>query len=136
MGAGIMANYAVIENGMVVNVIVWDGVAGLGDGDQMIIETVDGCGIGWTYAGGEFIPPPVADQDPAELIASADAEKQNRLSYATNKIVVWQTKLLMGRTLTDSESAKLNAWMDYIDAVQAIDTSTAPDINWPEPPAA
>lgn len=131
-----MANYAVIENGMVVNVIVWDGVAGLGDGDQMIIETVDGCGIGWTYAGGEFIPPPVADQDPAELIASADAEKQNRLSYATNKIVVWQTKLLMGRTLTDSESAKLNAWMDYIDAVQAIDTSTAPDINWPEPPAA
>lgn len=130
-----MANYAVIENGMVVNVIVWDGVAGLGDGDQMIIETVDGCGIGWTYAGGEFIPPPVADQDPAELIASADAEKQNRLSYATNKIVVWQTKLLMGRTLTDSESAKLNAWMDYIDAVQAIDTSTAPDIKWPENPA-
>lgn len=134
MGAGIMANYAVIENGMVVNVIVWDGVAGLGDGDQMIIETVDGCGIGWTYAGGEFIPPPVADQDPAELIASADAEKQNRLSYATNKIVVWQTKLLMGRTLTDSESAELNAWMDYIDAVQAIDTSTAPDIEWPEQP--
>ncbi|MEP9066485.1 tail fiber assembly protein, partial [Enterobacter roggenkampii] len=123
-----MANYAVIENGMVVNVIVWDGVAGLGDGDQMIIETVDGCGIGWTYAGGEFIPPPVADQDPSELIANADAEKQNRLSYATNKIVVWQTKLLMGRTLTDSEPAKLNAWMDYIDAVQAIDTSTAPDV--------
>ena len=129
-----MANYAVIENGMVVNVIVWDGVAGLGDGDQMIIETVDGCGIGWTYAGGEFIPPPVADQDPAELIASADAEKQNRLSYATNKIVVWQTKLLMGRTLTDSESAELNAWMEYIDAVQAIDTSTAPDIEWPVSP--
>ena len=134
MGAGIMANYAVIENGKVVNVIVWDGVAGLGDGDQMIIETVDGCGIGWTYAGGEFIPPPVADQEPAELIASADAEKQNRLSYATNKIVVWQTKLLMGRTLTDSESAKLNAWMDYIDAVQAINTSTAPDIEWPVAP--
>ncbi|MFX1013868.1 tail fiber assembly protein [Escherichia coli] len=131
-----MANYAVIEDGMVVNVIVWDGVAGLGDGNQMIIETVDGCGIGWTYAGGEFIPPPVADQDPAELIASADAEKQNRLSYATNKIVVWQTKLLMGRTLTDSESAKLNAWMDYIDAVQATDTSTAPDVIWPELPEA
>lgn len=129
-----MANYAVIENGVVVNVIVWDGVAGLGDGDQMIIETVDGCGIGWTYAGGEFIPPPVADKSTAELIASADAEKQNRLSYATNKIVVWQTKLLMGRTLTDSESAKLNAWMDYIDAVQAIDTSTAPDIEWPVSP--
>ena len=129
-----MANYAVIENGMVVNVIVWDGVAGLGDGDQMIIETVDGCGIGWTYAGGEIIPPPVADPDPSELIANADAEKQNRLSYATNKIVVWQTKLLIGRTLTDSESAKLNAWMDYIDAVQAIDTSTAPDIEWPVAP--
>ncbi|MEQ3426368.1 tail fiber assembly protein, partial [Citrobacter braakii] len=31
-------------------------------------------------------------------------------------------------------SASLNTWMDYIDAVTAIDTSTAPDISWPELP--
>ncbi|HAW6069133.1 TPA: tail fiber assembly protein, partial [Escherichia coli] len=55
---------------------------------------------------------------------------------ATTKIVVWQTKLLMGRKLTDEESTQLNAWMDYIDAVTATDTSTAPDVIWPELPEA
>ncbi|WP_139248511.1 tail fiber assembly protein, partial [Escherichia coli] len=29
-----------------------------------------------------------------------------------------------------------NAVLDYIDAVTATDTSTAPDINWPAPPEA
>ncbi|MCQ5013970.1 tail fiber assembly protein, partial [Escherichia coli] len=30
----------------------------------------------------------------------------------------------------------LNVVLDYIDAVTATDTSTAPDINWPAPPEA
>lgn len=74
------------------------------------------------------------DAKHAAEIAEADTEKSHRLGIAQQKIVVWQTKLLMGRKLTDAESASLNAWMDYIDAVTAIDTSTAPDINWPVPP--
>ncbi|MBU3754981.1 tail fiber assembly protein, partial [Enterobacter roggenkampii] len=57
------------------------------------------------------------------------------LDYAASKIVVWQTKLLMGRKLTTDETASLNAWMDYIDAVTLIDTETAPDaISWPPLP--
>lgn len=35
-----------------------------------------------------------------------------------------QTKLLMGRKLTDTETEQLNAWMDYIDELSAIDTGT------------
>ncbi|WP_410752339.1 MULTISPECIES: tail fiber assembly protein [Citrobacter] len=38
--------------------------------------------------------------------------------------------------MTDAEKLRLNAVLDYIDAVTAIDTSTAPDINWPVPPLA
>ncbi|SKB98849.1 virus tail fibre assembly protein, lambda gpK, partial [Kosakonia radicincitans] len=34
-------------------------------------------------------------------------------------------------TLTDTEKTKLNNVLDYIDAVNAVDTSTAPDVNWP-----
>ncbi|MFA9341797.1 tail fiber assembly protein [Escherichia coli] len=49
-------------------------------------------------------------------------------------MVVWQTKLLMGRKLTTDETASLNAWMDYIDAVTEIDSSSATDICWPEMP--
>ncbi|WP_313439336.1 tail fiber assembly protein [Atlantibacter hermannii] len=71
---------------------------------------------------------------PEQIIAQAEAYKQRLLDDAQQKISVWQTKLLMGRKLTEAESARLNAWMDYIDAVTDIDTSKAPDINWPEKP--
>lgn len=75
-------------------------------------------------------PAPTKEQ----LIATSEAEKSHRLAVAQTTITVWQTKLLMGRKLTDSESENLNAWIDYIDAVTAVDTSAAPNINWPTSP--
>lgn len=77
------------------------------------------------------IPQPSAEK----LAELAEQKKEALLSVATTKIVIWQTKLLMGRKLTDSETAQLNAWMDYIDTVTAADISKAPDITWPELPA-
>lgn len=77
---------------------------------------------------------PVPEPTRKQYIARADAHKQFLLEESRQKITVWQTKLLMGRKLTDDESASLNAWIDYIDAVTAIDTSTAPDISWPTHP--
>ena len=128
--------YAVIKNNTVVNVVLWDGESEWSPDSGVAIPVADGVGIGWLYADGVFtapdIPEPVKSHD--ELVAEAEAEKRARIDAATSRIVVWQTKLLMGRKLTDGESASLNAWMDYIDAVTAIDTSTAPDINWPTPP--
>ena len=47
-----------------------------------------------------------------------------------------QLKLQAGRKLTQAETARLNAVLDYIDAVAAIDTSIAPDVIWPELPEA
>ena len=75
--------------------------------------------------------PPYVDPDP---VSSAEKQKFNLLSLARNKISLWQTKLLLGR-ITDAEKIQLNLWLDYIDAVNAIDTSTAPNIKWPTPPA-
>ena len=128
--------YAVIENNTVVNAVLWDGESEWSPDNGVAIPAADGVGIGWLYADGTFtapdIPEPVKSHD--ELVAEAEAEKRARIDAATSRIVVWQTKLLMGRKLTDAESASLNAWIDYIDAVTAIDTSTAPDINWPTPP--
>ena len=77
-----------------------------------------------------IIPAPEPTQE--QRIAQAELHKQFLLDEATQRITIWQTKLLMGRKLTDNESSSLNAWMDYIDAVTAVDTSTAPDIVWPE----
>ncbi|HCN7669397.1 TPA: tail fiber assembly protein [Escherichia coli] len=128
--------YAVIENGTVVNVILWDGESEWSPENGVAIPAADGAGIGWLYADGVFTAPDIPESVKShdELVAEAEAEKRARIDAATSRIVVWQTKLLMGRKLTDGESASLNAWMDYIDAVTAIDTSTAPDIEWPTPP--
>ena len=68
-------------------------------------------------------------------IAAAEAQQQQSLVVAQQRITVWQTKLLTGRKLTENESNQLNIWMDYIDALEAVDVSTAPSIEWPAIPA-
>lgn len=69
-----------------------------------------------------------------ELVSIADDKKKQLLHSAKEKISIWQTKLQLGR-ITDDEKKQLNVWIDYIDDVSAVDTSTAPDINWPQQPA-
>ncbi|QJF18279.1 tail fiber assembly protein [Phytobacter diazotrophicus] len=91
-----------------------------------ILGAVDGMPV-WVDA-----PPPTHE----EAVIAAKQKKQALLDEATSKITIWQTKLLMGRKLSDSESAQLNVWMDYIDNVSAIEPETAPQINWPEKPSA
>ncbi|MGL5798684.1 MAG: tail fiber assembly protein [Plesiomonas sp.] len=76
------------------------------------------------------LPPLTSDQ----LINAAIDEKQLRIIQAQQTIRNWETKLQLGR-ITADEKRKLNLWLDYIDAVNAVDTSTAPDILWPMPPA-
>ena len=76
-------------------------------------------------------PKPTKD----ELIASAEREKQ-RLIDAANLFMnnrQWPGKAVMGR-LKGDELAQYNLWLDYLDELEAVDTSTAPDITWPERP--
>lgn len=72
----------------------------------------------------------------AAAVVSAEAQKLQLIDqaniYMNSK--QWPGKAAMGR-LTDSEKTKYNAWLDYLDALEAVDTSSAPDINWPTPPA-
>lgn len=76
------------------------------------------------------IPPPTED----ELIAAATVKKSALLATVAPAIAVWQTKLMMGRKLNAAETAALSAWLDYSDAMEAVDPQTAPDIDWPEQP--
>ena len=131
-----MSNYAVVENGTVTNVVVWDGKSEWKPVAGDVIPATEGVGIGWSYSDGAFTAPVVPESVKShdELVADAEADKTARINEAKSTILVWQTKLLMGRTLTVSETASLNAWVDYIDAVSAVDTSKAPDIVWPDKP--
>lgn len=46
----------------------------------------------------------------------------------------WPGKAAIGR-LKGDDLAKYNLWLDYLDALEAIDTASAPDIKWPTLPA-
>ena len=69
-----------------------------------------------------------------ELINQAEQEKQRRIDDALQSISVIQLKLQVGRKLAADETIRLNQVLDYIDAVEATDTSTAPDTSWPVKP--
>ncbi len=78
------------------------------------------------------IPPPSHE----ELVAQAEAEKQARIDQANEYMnsKQWPGKAAMGR-LKDDEKAEYNAWLDYLDELEAVDISKAPDIAWREMPA-
>ena len=68
-----------------------------------------------------------------QLIEQAEAKKQFLITEANQKTQIWQTQLVLG-IITDEDKASLTEWMRYVQKVQAVDTSTAPDITWPEKP--
>lgn len=130
-----MSDYALIKDGLVDNIVVWDGKGDLFS-DYQVVELNDGtiAAPGWSYDGKSFAAPAEPEKSHGELMAEAEQQKEYLLNNATSRIVVWQTKLLAGRTLSAPEKEQLNAWLDYIDALDAIDMSAAPDITWPEKP--
>ncbi|XUV82787.1 tail fiber assembly protein [Enterobacter sp. TMH.L2] len=77
------------------------------------------------------VPPPTHE----ELVAAADAEKDRRITEANDYMnsKQWPGKAAMGR-LKDDEKARYNAWLDYLDELEAVDTSTVPDLTWPAQP--
>lgn len=75
------------------------------------------------------------DAQHAADVKAGDKQKAALLVEAQETISFWQTELQLG-IISDEDKASLIAWMKYIKAVQAVDTSKAPDITWPVPPAA
>ncbi|EEQ3642313.1 tail fiber assembly protein [Escherichia coli] len=67
-------------------------------------------------------------------VEAAEAQRQSLIDAAMASISLIQLKLQAGRKLTQAENTRLNAVLDYTDAVMATDTSTAPDVIWPVPP--
>ena len=83
-----------------------------------------------------WVERPAQELTQEQLVASAEGKRQLLIDQALQSISVIQLKLQAGRKLTTEETNKLNSTLDYMDEVTATDTSTAPDISWPELPAA
>ncbi|WP_447860427.1 tail fiber assembly protein [Enterobacter vonholyi] len=77
----------------------------------------------------------VTDKDAQKngQVKEAEQRKSARLSEAQSAISLWQTELQLG-IISDDDKTSLITWMKYIQALNAIDTSAAPDIEWPERP--
>lgn len=66
-------------------------------------------------------------------VEAAERSRQALLTKADEITADWRILLLLG-DITDSDKAKLSAWMAYKAAVKAVDVSTAPDVSWPAEP--
>lgn len=77
-----------------------------------------------------YLNPPVSKW---QLIAEAEQQKQSLLAEANNAIAPLQDAVDLGMA-TDEEKAKLTAWKTYRVYLNRVDTSLAPDIDWPEKP--
>jgi len=69
-----MANYAVVKDGAVDNIIVWDGVRELSIPDAELILADENTRMGGTYDGSfHFVEPPVPEPT-AEQVAAAETK--------------------------------------------------------------
>ncbi|MBZ5871528.1 tail fiber assembly protein [Escherichia coli] len=66
-------------------------------------------------------------------VEAAEQQKSVQLLFAKEKIILWQTELQLG-IISDEDKEKLISWMNYIKAVQAVDTQKAHNIIWPKKP--
>ncbi|POV68837.1 hypothetical protein C3404_01055 [Citrobacter freundii complex sp. CFNIH11] len=66
-------------------------------------------------------------------ISAAENKKRLLINEATEYVnsKQWPDKAAIGR-LKGDELAQYNLWLDYLDALEAVDTSSSLDINWPE----
>lgn len=82
----------------------------------------------WMFNGTSVVAVPV------DYVALAEKEKTRRLAAATRAIAPLQDAVDLG-IATQAETTLLNAWKTYRVDVNRIDTSLAPNITWPLPPA-
>lgn len=84
----------------------------------------------WVFDGKKITPRVIPE---SELIAQAEETRAQLMAEANQKITPLQDALDVG-IATDEELAQLKAWKTYRVLLSRVDTSTAPDIEWPEVP--
>ena len=90
--------------------------------------TFDGA---WVFNGKNIIPRTYTRE---ELTAQAKAKRDSLMAKATAAIAPLQDAVDLNDA-TDNEQRLLKAWKAYRVALSRLDLTTAPDIDWPLPPA-
>lgn len=137
-----MTNYALIEDGKVINTIVWDGPTAspmdFGKGITAV-EIKEGYTVstGYTYTEGEFTAPALTEEEISgqeeTAITSNLAYKDQLMSEATQRISILQDAVDL-EMATDDETKLLPLWKKYRVLVSRIDANISDDVKWPDKP--
>lgn len=76
--------------------------------------------------------PPLSSEEreqAAEIKRQALINQANEYMYSRQ----WPGKAAIGR-LAGDELADYNRWLDYLDALEVLDTAAPQDLNWPDTP--
>ncbi|MCE9902514.1 tail fiber assembly protein [Hafnia paralvei] len=85
----------------------------------------------WIFNGKKITPRVIPE---SELIAQAEETRGQLMAKANQKITPLQDALDLNMA-TDEELAQLKAWKTYRVLLNRVDTSTAPDVDWPVAPS-
>lgn len=135
-----MAGYALVKDGKVINLILWDGSEmEFEDGVSAVeIEGSDNVSIGFTYAKGKFTAPPLTEeqlkQQKQEAITVNQINKNQLMNEATQLIAVLQDAVEL-EMATEKETADLTLWKKYRVLLSRVDIENGTEINWPPRPA-
>lgn len=77
----------------------------------------------------------VAPSPTTESLISAAEVVKSQLRTAADSEISWRQDAVDLGEATDAESSGLTAWKKYRVLLMRVDTSTAPNITWPEKPA-
>lgn len=97
---------------------------------------IEGQGVGKVITVNEYGQPVLADPAPPapeEIIQYAAELKNKLMDEANTALLPLQDAVDLG-IATESESAMLIEWKKYRVLLNRVDTSKAPDIEWPEKP--
>lgn len=72
-------------------------------------------------------------KDNFRYIEIATIEKQERMYEVINKTRIWLGQLQLN-IIKESDKKRLEQWLEYAQALDSVDLSTAPMVDWPQKP--
>lgn len=104
--------------------------------DRWYQHLINGQTLGRNITANEYGQPVLADPPSPtkeQLIAEAEAQKAALITAASETIAILKDAIDLGKA-TKGEEASLLAWREYRVLLMRVDTSLAPDIEWPVKP--
>jgi hypothetical protein len=130
-----MSAYALINQAsrIVENIVEWDGESEWQSPEGFLVVETTTALIGWTYADGEFSPPPVVPPTDAEIMETNLSRQAVLLAEAAQAMTPLLLALQLGNA-TSKEIASAEAWQMYHRALLSTDVN-AEMPEWPDHPA-